>query len=77
MMQELLELLSSCCPTVDFAYGGRLWTDRVIDSMDVLNIVAALEDRYDVTIDYSLLTPENFDTVEAIMALVEQAKAEQ
>ncbi len=73
-MQELYELLNGCCPTVDFENGEHIWTDRQIDSMDVLNIVAALEDHYEVEIDYQLLTPKHFDSAAAIMALVEQSK---
>ncbi len=76
-MQELIELLKSCCPTVDYEHGERIWTDRQIDSMDVLNIVAALEDHYGVSVDYELLTPEHFDTAAAILALVEQSEKEE
>ena len=75
-MQELLEQLKSCCPTVDFEHGERLWTDRAIDSMDVLNIVAALEDHYGISIEYDLLTPEHFDSAAAMLALVMQVKGQ-
>ena len=45
-MEEMLTLLKECCPMVDFINEKHLWSDRVIDSMDVVNIMSSIEDKY-------------------------------
>ena len=71
-MEELLELLKTCCPLVDFASETQLWSKRVIDSMDMVNIMSSLEDKYNISIEYCMLTPGNFDSAKSILALVQQ-----
>ena len=71
-MEELLRLLTECCPMVDFRHEKKLWSSKVIDSMDVVNIMSAVEEKYNISIDYCMITHENFDSAEAIMSLIER-----
>lgn len=41
-----------------------------VDSIDALRLVAELEEAFDVTIDDADLTPANFESIGAIVALV-------
>lgn len=50
-----------------------LLAENLMDSLDFLNLVAFLEERYGVKIDSDELTPENFETPTAIVALVERS----
>lgn len=43
-----------------------------IDSLNFMEFVTALEDRFDVIISDDLLIPDNFDSVPQIAALVER-----
>jgi len=72
VMEELLEILQEVRPDVDFASEKSLVTDRVIDSFDVMAIVTALTDEYDIKMSPADLVPENFDSAESIYALVER-----
>ncbi|AHE97602.1 hypothetical protein THITH_04265 [Thioalkalivibrio paradoxus ARh 1] len=45
----------------------------MMDSLDFLNLVAFLEERYGIKIDSDALTPENFETPTTIVALVERS----
>ena len=46
-----------------------------LDSMAVLELVAALEQRFGVTIDDDDVTAEAFDTLGALVALVESKRS--
>lgn len=69
-MKEIFDILKECCPMVDFESEEHLWSNKVIDSMDMVNIIAALEDKYDISIEYEMINPDNFDSVKKITELV-------
>ncbi|WP_006749115.1 acyl carrier protein [Thioalkalivibrio paradoxus] len=50
-----------------------LLAENLMDSLDFLNLVAFLEERYGIKIDSDALTPENFETPTTIVALVERS----
>lgn len=47
--------------------------DKLIDSFDLMNIIAVLEDEYEIEIDVDEIDEENFKNVESIKKLVEEA----
>ncbi len=71
-MDELLKVLNGCCPMVDFETGRQLWSNKIIDSMDMVAMISALENRYGINIEYDMITPDNFDSADAILAMVER-----
>lgn len=70
-MEKLLEILSNCCPTVDFENEKNLVTDKIIDSVDLVSIISDIEDEFDISIEMDNIDAENFDSVEAIWKLIE------
>jgi len=50
---------------------------QLIDSFNVLEIVAFLEERFSVVIDSGSITEENFDSVNTIVAVVDRMKPRQ
>lgn len=42
----------------------------IIDSFDIVNIISALEDKYDVEIDGTDIIPENFFDVNCVVNLI-------
>jgi acyl carrier protein len=44
--------------------------DAGLTSLDMVNIMLAVEAEFDIEIPQSAMTPDNFDTVAAIQALV-------
>jgi len=49
-----------------------LLATRLLDSLKVAELVAFLEDHYQVTFDSDKLIPDNLDTINAIVRLLEQ-----
>ena len=71
-MEEIIEILEDLKPGVDFKSQQHLIDDQIIESMMMLQLVSALNDEFDVEITPKDLVPENFQTVDAIYALVQQ-----
>ena len=71
-MEELLEILSEVKPGVDFEKETERVDSGILDSMAIIQLVARLADEYDVEITPVDLVPENFNSAEAIYALVKR-----
>lgn len=75
-MEELLEILQELKPGVEFERQTRLFDDGILDSLDVVSLVSEIDDAFDVEISVVDLRPENFNSVEAMMALIERLQDE-
>lgn len=70
MKEQILKILSELRPDVDFENETALVTDGVLDSFDIVSLVAELNGEFDVSIGVEDLEPENFDTVDAMVQLL-------
>ena len=73
-MEELLNLLKDIRPDVDFENETELIDDGILDSMDVVSRISAMDDVFDVQIRITELDPENFNSVENLWALIQSLK---
>ena len=72
-MNELLEILTELHEDIDFANcKAALFDDKIIDSFDVVSIIAEIHERFDVTISAEYIIPANFNSVTALWALIEK-----
>ncbi len=71
-MEELLEILSEVKPGVDFETEKELVDSGILDSMTIIQLVARLTDEYDIEITPMDLVPENFNSAEAIYAMIQR-----
>lgn len=69
-MEKILEILTSIRSDVDFENETLLIDNGILDSFDIVSIVAELCDEYDITITADQLEPENFNSAAAILNLV-------
>ena len=69
-MDEIIEILESLKPGVDYETADNLVDSRVLDSLTILALVPELEDAFDVTIPAVEIVPANFNSVQAIDTLV-------
>lgn len=75
-MEELMEILEDLRPDVDFENEKALITDGILDSFDVVALVGELNDAFDIEIKPNYLVPDNFNSAQAILALVEKLQDE-
>ncbi len=71
-MEALLNILSELHPEVDFAAENKLIDNQILDSFDIVTIVAEIDAEFDVQIPAEELIPENFNSAAALYALVEK-----
>ena len=69
-MCQILEILTELHPDVDFRSHAKLIDENVIDSFDIITLVAELNDRLGCTIPPEELVPENFNSYAGIKALI-------
>jgi len=72
MRQKVLEILSDIRPDIDFETATGLVTNKELASFDIISIVGELGDEFDIDISPKELVAENFDSLEAIVCLVER-----
>lgn len=70
-MEKLVKVLSEVRPDLDFNAEAKLVDDGILDSFDMVSIVAAISETYGVEIKGKDLTPANFNSASAILALIE------
>ena len=75
-MEELMELLASLKPEIDFETEKELIDDGLLESFDVITQIAELEDQFEVEIPAEEIVPENFNSAEGIWNLLQRIKGE-
>jgi len=75
MKKQIIEILSEICPGIDFETETALIDDGLIDSLDIVAVVTELMEAFDVELGVDDLTPENFNSVEAIEDLIERKQS--
>ena len=72
MKERLLRVLGEACPGIDFAGEDALIDDGLLESLDLVTIVAEIMNEFDVEITVEDLLPENFNSVDAMLELIER-----
>ena len=71
-MEQLIEILKELHPDVDFENTDGLIDDGILDSLDMVTLVTEINDKFDVSIPAEEIVPENFNSAEALWALIEK-----
>ena len=76
-MEELLEILTDLHPEVDFELETGLIDNKILDSFDIITIISEIADNFDIAIPAKEIIPENFNSAEALWALIERLEEEE
>lgn len=71
-MEALLNILTELHPDVDFEAETHLIDNKILDSFDIVTLVAEINSEFDVAIPAEELLPENFNSAAALHALIER-----
>ena len=74
MKEKILNILKDIRPEFDFTASPNFIEDGMLDSFDIVTLVSELEDNFDVLIDGEDVIPENFDSIESIMNIIQKSK---
>ncbi len=70
MRETILDILNEIAAGIDFESCTTLIDDGFLSSLDILQLIGALNDEFDLAIPAAEIVPENFNSVDAIEALV-------
>ena len=71
-MEKLMEILVEIDDSIDYENEKALIDDRLLDSFGVITLVSELEDAFDIDIEASEMTPDNFNSAESIYNMVKR-----
>ncbi len=75
MRNKILQILKDIHPEIDFENKTEnLSSDGLLDSFDIVQVISDLESSFDITISALDLIPENFDSIDAIICLINKYK---
>ena len=74
MRDQLLQILADLRPEFDFTEDVNFIEEGMLDSFDMVALVADLESAFGVKIDGVDIVPENFCSLEALEGLINNSK---
>jgi acyl carrier protein len=69
-MKPLSSILNEIRPEFDFTTSQDFMADGMLDSFDMITLVAALDKTYGISIQGTDIVPENFKNLQTIEALL-------
>jgi len=74
-MKPLAEILKEIRPEFDFTTSNDFMADGMLDSFDMVTLVASLDKTFGISIQGTDIVPENFKNLQTIEALLRQCGA--
>ena len=72
MRETIIAILTDIADGIDFDTCVTLIDDGLLSSLDILQLIGALNDEFDISIPAPEIVPDNFNSVAAMQALVEK-----
>ena len=72
MRDTILDILSDLVEDVYFDTCDTLIDDGLLSSLDIIQLIGALNDEFDISIPATEIIPDNFNSVDAMVAMVER-----
>jgi acyl carrier protein len=71
-LEDVIEVLEDVREDVDYEDEDALIDDGIFDSFDILSAISALNEEFDISIPAKEIVPDNFNSAEALLALVQR-----
>ena len=76
MRDTILDLLVEIAEGIDFDTCTTLIDDGLLSSLDIIQLIGALNDEFDISIPATEIIPDNFNSVDAMAAMVKRLAEE-
>ena len=76
-MDELMEILMEIDPDVDYENETQLIDGKVLDSFSIVSLISEISDAFGIEISPKYLVPENFNSVQAMWAMIQKIPEEE
>lgn len=71
MKEQIIGILKELIPGIECETATTLIDDGMIDSLDIVSLVGELMEAFDVDLGVEDLIPENFNSVDAMVSMIE------
>lgn len=76
-MEKLYKILEETRADIDFRnLTDKLIDDGILDSFDIITIVGEINSEFDIDVSVEDLLPENFNSPQAMMAMIQRLQEE-
>ena len=76
MLNDISDILRHLHPDVDFEQCTSLVDDGILDSLDIVSLVAEIYEAFDIIVPADEIVPEHFNSAQAIADMVERLRNE-
>ncbi len=70
MKKKIVDFLTEIRPEFDFEASSNFIEEGMLDSFDIVSLVASLDEEFGISIDGTEILPENFSNVDSIFQLL-------
>lgn len=72
VLEKVIEILNSRHDDVDYLTETRLVDDGILDSLDIVTIIAELSDEFDIEIPPQEIIEDNFNSAQGLANMVKR-----
>ena len=76
-LDAVIEMLEDVKEGVDYRNATALVDNREIDSFDILAIISAIDDEFDLSVPAKDIVPANFNSTQSLCALINRLAEEE
>ena len=73
--EKIAKLLMEIKPTVDLEGKTDIIDGGYLDSLELMSLISSLMDLFETEIDVDWITPENFNSIDAIASMMDQIQS--
>lgn len=70
MKTKVLEILNEIRSEFDFSMSDNFFEEGMLDSFDIVNLVAMLDEEFNISIEGIEILPQNFSSLNSICKLL-------
>lgn len=72
--EQIINILKEVKPTKSLEGIENIVEGSYLDSFEIMNLIMMLSEAFSVEIDFEEITAENFNSIDAMVAMVERLK---
>jgi len=71
-MEKIYRILENLRPEINFLETSDFIKNDILDSLDIIKLVVALEEEFSISIETEEVVPDNFENIEDISFLIKK-----
>ncbi len=72
--ETVIEILKDIKPTVNLEGVDNIIDGAYLDSLELMTLIASLSEKFNFEMDIDWISPDNFNSIDAIVKLIDKVK---